>query len=171
MLRRHVESWTRGPREGLPTPRLTFFFLKAAPPAVSLPAFLLLESAILISAVVPGEIWRYVEAKRAYVNGKFNTTHLVCSGTSDAGLSPCSVHPQQLDGMGRGLGVGGRGGVALGTYLDILPLDSSCRETLGWTKRLSRKSSLLQYLAPETVSCVCLETLSNLGIRAHQTYW
>lgn len=70
MLRRHVESWTRGPREGLL--QLAFFFLKAAPPAVSLPAFLLLESAIVISAVVSGEICRYDEAEWAYVNGKFD---------------------------------------------------------------------------------------------------
>lgn len=45
-----------GRREGPSTPRLTFFFLKAAPPAASLPAFLLLESAMMISAVVPGEL-------------------------------------------------------------------------------------------------------------------
>lgn len=51
-----VESWTRNPRPS--DPRLTFFFLKVAPPAASLPAFLLVESAILISDVVPGELAR-----------------------------------------------------------------------------------------------------------------
>lgn len=51
MLRHCIQSRTS---EGTFTPtRLTFFFLKAEPPAASLPAFLLLESAISVSAVVP----------------------------------------------------------------------------------------------------------------------
>lgn len=50
MLRHYVQSRTG---EGTSTPpRLTFFFLKAEPPAASLPAFLLLLSAISVSAVV-----------------------------------------------------------------------------------------------------------------------
>lgn len=61
MLRHCVQSWTRDPREDLSTPRLTFFFLKAEPLAASLPAFLLLESAISTSAVVPSALCRYDE--------------------------------------------------------------------------------------------------------------
>lgn len=59
--RQRAESWTRNPR--LSNPRLTFFFLKVAPPAASLPAFLLVESAILISDVVPGNLARIMRLK------------------------------------------------------------------------------------------------------------
>lgn len=88
MLRHCVQSWTRDPREDLSTPRLTFFFLKAEPLAASLPAFLLLESAISTSAVVPSALCRYDEFEWVCVDGNFIASHLLWSGTSDAGLSP-----------------------------------------------------------------------------------
>lgn len=94
------ESRTTGPQEGLSSLRLTFFFLKAAPPASSLPAFLLLESAMIISAVVPGELCSAMSLSGRAC--REISMPPMWPGTGAAGLNPDSKHPRADRGRADG---------------------------------------------------------------------